>query len=76
MTGIELNVFLVVNMDIFRMSAPVDVTLLVVLRGIGLTWFVLAARSLVIINVNVRHCKLLHLRRSCRVPLVRDRVKD
>ena len=76
MTGLELNVFLVVNMDIFRMSALVDVTLLVVLREIGLTWFVLAARSLVIINFNVRHCKLLHLRRSCRVPLVRDRVRD
>ena len=75
MTGLELNVFLVVNMDIFRMSALVDVTLLVVLREIGLTWFVLAARSLVIINFNVRHCKLLHLRRSCRVPLVRDRVR-
>ena len=76
MTGLELNVFLVVNLDIFRMSAPVDVTLLVVLRGIGLRWFVLAARSLVIINFSVRHCKLLHLRRNCWVPQVRDRAQD
>ena len=60
--------------DIFRMSVPVVVKLLALLCQIGLRWFVLAARSWVIINSSVH--ELLHLQGNCLLPLVSARALD